>query len=157
METVGLVHDQFDTSVYTYTLAFRDPELESAYQSAKEHFEFLSPSCKRFLYVVLIGFFIVQTDDAISAVGLNPNYTLTFFDWVSYLWMVPAFLLEALCYFYKPLSVLRGAPVTLLGCVTFFLASFIDHAGGGSYPYLNTQYDSWCLTPTAIEFSCGTL
>ncbi len=140
MEIDGLVHEKFDASVRAFTLSFKDPELESAYQTAKERFEFLSASSKRFLYVVMIGFLLIELDDAISASGINPAYSFTLCDWLTDLWFVPAFAFEAFFRVFKPLSKIRGSAVAAIGCVGLFLCSFMDNAGNGNYPDFGNEY-----------------
>ncbi len=141
METAGLIQALFDSSIRPFTLAFKDRDMESEYMRAKERFEFLSPSAKCFLYSVILGFMAINIIDIISALGVNPNYSSSFWNWMAYLCIVPGLLLEVLMYFCKRVNWLRGTSFTVLGCVSFFWSSFFDAHSPGYYPVFNSQYE----------------
>ncbi len=138
MEPTGLTQELFENKVHEFTLAFKDQDMEAAYLSGRDHFEFLSLSSKRFLYVVFFGFILLELDDMVSAIGLNPAYSFSVHDWLSYIWIIPSLAVEVFFYWCKPISKFRGWAITTCGCISFFQASFMDNAGFGGYPYFNS-------------------
>ena len=139
MESVGLISESFEESIHSFTLKFKDRELEEAYIEAQTSLKFLTTTTKRFLIYVLIGELATRLLDVISAVGINPDYYYTLEDWIIYC-LVPLFIvLELIFYFCTSLASCRGLGITIIEAFMIFFNSYNGYLDYLFYPYTCTM------------------
>ena len=139
MERIGLISQSFEDSIYTFSLKFKDPELEEAYVEAQTSLKFVSATNKRFLIFILAGHFSFHIMDISSALGINPDYTFKLETWIVYGFLPLIILMEMVFYFCRSMASARGIPITILGAFVLFHNNFDTFESEMFYPYTGTE------------------
>jgi len=140
MAKYGLLQNSFEDSIYSFTLKFKDIEMEESYMALKSSMKMLTSSSRCFLFVVVIGFFAITLLDMSSALTSNPEYKFAASVWVVYSTIFLAFAVEFICFFCDRLSNYRGIMITIIGCLVLVYNSFSVNYQKIFYPFIGIEY-----------------
>ncbi len=136
----GLFHKPFESSIYPFSLRFKDHDLEHAYLTTRGNLELLSNSSKLFLVAALAGHFVIYLIDIIATLATNPDYKFSTAAWVFYSILIPIIISEILCFACNRLVPYRGIIFTVVGGMVLFHNDFANFEAKLFYPFVGTEY-----------------
>ncbi|MDR3549382.1 MAG: hypothetical protein P4M11_14145 [Candidatus Pacebacteria bacterium] len=140
MARSGLAFESFEGSICSFSLWFKDPDLELAYRQARSELKLVTVATKRFLMMTLVAHFSMRLLDLGSAIGGNPNYNLDRDAWIVYSTLLLILAAELASYFCIRLSNFRGILVTVLGLLILLNTNFSSFSDKVYYPFPGVEY-----------------
>ncbi len=129
----------FDASIYSFTLKFKDPDLEDSYLIARAGLTLLATSTKRFLVAILIAHLTIHLIDMLGALGASTDYVFDKETWIVYSFLLPLALLEFFFYCFASLVAFRGMAFTFIGCFVLFHNDYYEFKDTVFYPFVDSE------------------
>ena len=133
MERIGLISAPFEEIVNSFSLKFKDLELENLYMEAQASLKFLTSATRRYLQFLVIALFILMMFEIITSFTA-PEYELDTASLVIDFVVFLGIALEVLFYFCPLLSIARGTIVTVFLIIAIIHNDYIIYGQFMFYP-----------------------